>query len=129
MADHTDNTPEHLITGKEGEKMALQFLKDIGMRILEQNWRSGHKEIDIIAEDEGELVIVEVKTRKSVGGERLEEHFTTRKQLRLIWAAATYLSFKKLDMEVRFDIILLTGEKGDYQLMHIESAFSAWDFY
>jgi len=117
----------HLEKGKAGEKMALEFLQGKGWNILEQNWRSGHKEIDIIAEAGGELIIVEVKVRKSIGGERLEEHFTRKKQQHLIRAAGAYLDFRKLNLGVRFDIILLTGEGGSYEMEHIENAFGAWD--
>ena len=80
---------EHLEIGREGEKLALDFLKGKKWNILEQNWRSGHREIDIIAESNGELIIIEVKVRKFIGRERLEEvgfrrsgeyvrHFSTR---------------------------------------------------
>lgn len=117
----------HLETGKEGEKLALQFLKDKGWKILEQNWRSGHREIDIVAETRGELVIVEVKVRNFIGNERLEEHIPLSKQRHLIRAAAAYLAYKNLDSAVRFDVILLTGTSGNYSLEHIENAFSPWD--
>ena len=118
---------EHLEIGKEGEELALQFLLDMQWNILERNWRSGHREIDIIAESGGELIIVEVKVRKFIGSERLEEHIPRRKQKYLIRAANSYLAWKNLDMGVRFDIILLTGERGRYKLEHIENAFSPWD--
>ena len=117
----------HIEIGKEGEKLALQFLLDKGWTILEQNWRSGHREIDIIAESGGVLIVVEVKVKKFIGSERLEEHIPRRKQQYLIRAAGAYLAYKKLDAGVRFDIILLTGEKGKYRIEHIENAFSPWD--
>lgn len=117
----------HLDIGKEGEKLAREFLVDRQFRILEQNWRSGHREIDIIAEFKGELIIVEVKVRKLIGNERLEEHIPRSKQQHLIRSAAAYLKWKQLDSGVRFDVILVTGVKGHYQIEHIENAFSPWD--
>jgi len=117
----------HLDIGKEGERLALEFLIDKQYSILEQNWRSGHKEIDLIADFNGELIIVEVKVRKSIGGERIEEHITKTKQKYLIRAAEAYLKWKHLDVEVRFDVILLTGKRGNFQIEHIENAFSPWD--
>ena len=119
---------KHLETGKEGEKLALQLLQEKGWKIHEQNWRSGHREIDIIAESNGELIIVEVKVRKSIGGERIEEHIPRSKQQNLIRAAGAYITYKKLDLGVRFDIILLTGEPGKYKIEHIENAFGGWDW-
>lgn len=117
----------HIKIGKEGEKLAQQFLLEKGWTILERNWRSGHREIDIIAESGGEIIIVEVKVRKSIGAERLEEHIPRSKQQYLIRAANAYIAYKKLDTPVRFDIILLTGEAGKYRIEHIENAFSPWD--
>jgi putative endonuclease len=119
---------EHIKTGKLGEAKAVEYLRGKNYRILEQNWRSGHKEIDIIAEFNGELIIVEVKVRKSIGTERLEEHITGKKQKNLIRAAEAYLRYKNLDLAVRFDIILIAGEKGQYKIEQIENAFTAWDY-
>ena len=54
---------KHNELGKKGEEIAAQYLSEKGYEILERNWRNRHKEIDIIAKDGNELVIVEVKTR------------------------------------------------------------------
>ena len=118
---------EHIEIGKEGEKLAREYLIEKQYRILEQNWRSGHKEIDLIADFNGELIIVEVKVRKSIGNERIEEHITKSKQKYLIRAAEAYLKWKHLDVGVRFDVIMLTGNRGNLQVEHIENAFSPWD--
>ena len=56
MAKHND-------FGRHSEIMAQNYLMSIGYKILETNWRSGHKEIDIIAKDENIIVFVEVKSR------------------------------------------------------------------
>jgi putative endonuclease len=52
-------------TGKDGEQIALAFLKNSGYRICETNFRCPLGEIDIIAREKNELVFIEVKTRKS----------------------------------------------------------------
>jgi putative endonuclease len=117
----------HLDIGKKGENLAVQYLRDKNWKILERNWRSGHKEIDIIALNGNELVVVEVKVRKSIGAERLEEHLPRSKQQNLVRAAGAYLKWKNLDRDIRFDMILLTGGPGRYEVEHIENAFSAWD--
>jgi putative endonuclease len=49
--------------GRVGEVLAADYLESIGIRVLERNWRCSQGEIDIVAQDGGELVIVEVKTR------------------------------------------------------------------
>ena len=59
MAIHND-------LGKNGEEAAALFLTEKGYHILHRNWRSGKKELDIVAEYQGELVIIEVKTRRFI---------------------------------------------------------------
>lgn len=118
---------EHLEIGKEGEELAARYLEEKKYTILERNWRYRHREIDIIASLENKIVIVEVKVRKRIGGERLEEHINRKKQRYLISAANAFVLKRKLDQGVRFDIILLTGISGDFTIEHIEDAFSSWD--
>ena len=56
---------EKQLQGIAGEDLATNLLLQKGYRILERNWHCGHLEVDIIAETDDYLVIVEVKTRKS----------------------------------------------------------------
>jgi putative endonuclease len=118
---------EHLDIGKEGEEIAARYMEENKYTILERNWRYRHREIDIIAIRDDKIIIVEVKVRKQIGGERLEEHINRKKQRYLISAANAYMMKRKLDRGIRFDIILLTGEAGNFNLEHIEDAFSPWD--
>ena len=118
---------EHLEIGKEGEELAARYLEEKQYTILERNWRYRHREIDIIASLDNKIIIVEVKVRRSIGGERMEEHINRKKQHFLISAANAFILKRKLDQSVRFDIILLTGESGEFTLEHIEDAFSPWD--
>ena len=57
---------KHNILGKEGEKVARNYLINKGYTILEYNWHSSHKELDIIAGYEGWIVIVEVKPEPGI---------------------------------------------------------------
>ena len=59
----TKFVPKTIETGKNGEEQALVFLKNAGYSILHCNWRFKHLEIDIVAQHNNELIIVEVKTR------------------------------------------------------------------
>jgi putative endonuclease len=51
--------------GKAGEQMAVDLLVSKGFVILDRNWHFSHKEIDIIARDRNDIVVVEVKTRNA----------------------------------------------------------------
>lgn len=109
--------------GKIGEDLAVTYLVDKGYRILERNWRSGHKEIDIIALDGDTLVAIEVKTRKSNTFGEPDIAVGVMKQKMLIWAAEAYVRHKNLDVEIRFDIISIVITDTDKHLEHIEDAF------
>jgi putative endonuclease len=110
-------------TGKQGEAIALNHLRQNGYTILKTNWQSGHKEIDIIAQKDDQLVIVEVKARKTAFFGEPEEFVTKSKQKMLIAAANHYLLKNNLDLEVRFDIISVLFKGDNYRVNHIEDAF------
>ena len=109
--------------GKLGEDLAVNYLINKGYQILERNWRSGHKEIDIIALDGDTLVAVEVKTRKSNTYGEPDIAVGAMKQQMLIWAADAYVRYKNLDVEVRFDIISIVITDTGEHIEHIEDAF------
>ena len=77
-------------TGILGEKLAKDFLKKRGFRILETNYRCPEGEIDIVARHKDYLVFVEVRTKKSLKFGSPEESITTKKKERLKAAAAHY---------------------------------------
>ena len=117
MAEHND-------IGQKGEKLASDFLKNKGYKILDMNWRWEKLEADIIALDNEILVLVEVKTRQTdVFGEP-ETFVKKQKQKHLIKAANEYIIQKELKHEVRFDIISILMNKKLTQVNHIENAFS-----
>ena len=109
--------------GKIGEELAVEYLTDKGYQILERNWHSGHKEIDIIALDDTTLVVVEVKTRKSDDYGEPDIAVGIAKQKMLIWAADAYVRYKNLDMDVRFDIISIVISDAEPEIEHIEDTF------
>lgn len=110
-------------TGVEGEELAAQHLAANGYRILERNWRVGHREVDIIAEKDGLLVIVEVKTQQNRRFGDPEFRVNRVKQQHLIQAANSYVLKKRIDKEVRFDIIAVIINQAGEELHHIENAF------
>ena len=116
MAKHND-------FGKLGEELAVNYLIGKGYEILERNWRNIHKEIDIIARDGRDLVVVEVKTRQSDENGEPDMAVTRQKQTRLISAANAYLFQNKLDINTRFDIISIIMKDNSPVINHIEDAF------
>lgn len=110
--------------GKAGEEAARRFLIKKGYDILDTNWRYRHKEIDIIAKDGNELVIVEVKTRDE---NRLEEPYSavSNKKIRnLVTAANAWIQKNSIDLNTRFDVIsIVFSDKDKYELKHFPEAF------
>ena len=69
--------------GREGEELARAYLEGRGYRVVDTNWRCREGEIDLVALDGRELVVVEVKTRRSARFGRAVEAVTDEKHLRL----------------------------------------------
>ena len=114
---------KHFELGKKGEEIAARYLSGKGYNILERNWRFGKDEIDIIAENDNFLVIVEVKTRSTGYFGNPEEAVDEQKQRFLIRAANEYVNQKETDKEVRFDIFSIVIEPNKQTIRHIEDAF------
>ena len=111
--------------GKKGEVLATDYLVKNGYQILERNWRSGHKEIDIIALKDEVLAIVEVKTRTTEDYGDPDIAVGLYKQKMLICAADAYVRYRNLDVDVRFDIISIILDGTEPKIEHIEDAFYA----
>lgn len=109
--------------GSVGEQLAVDFLRKKGYEIRAINWYCGHKEIDIIAEDSGVLVIVEVKTRTSEPIANITDLISKKKINILIEATNTYVETKEIDMDVRFDLIYIEMQSEKHSLEHYEDAF------
>ena len=94
--------------GKQGEKLALVFLKKYGYKIKELNYKTRYGEIDIIADDQDCISFVEVRSR-STGIFGLPEYSINRKkQNQIIRTALSYIKRKKLeDRDCRFDVVCI----------------------
>ncbi|WP_294209593.1 YraN family protein [uncultured Chryseobacterium sp.] len=121
MAKHND-------FGKKAEDMAVEHLLRSGYKILSRNFRFQKAEIDIIAEKEDLIIIVEVKAR-STDAFMLPQEAVKKSKIRLIVAAADhYLEEYNRNEEVRFDIItVLPDEERNLVIEHIIHAFDAFD--
>ncbi|WP_374360968.1 YraN family protein [Cloacibacterium sp.] len=121
MADHND-------FGKLAEELAENFLVEKNYKILAKNYRYLKAEIDIIAQFENQIVIVEVKAR-ATDAFMLPQEAINKKKIRLIVSAANeFLETNNIELETRFDVIsVLPNEKGKLEITHIENAFYAFD--
>lgn len=114
---------EHNELGKIGEEKAVDFLQENGYEILETNWVFDKAEIDIIAQKDTVLAVVEVKTRSSIDF-GLPQDFVKPKKIQLLLKAINeYVISNDLEVEVRFDIIAIHKEKSNFVIEHIEEAF------
>lgn len=114
---------EHNELGKKGEQMAADYLSKKGYKILERNYRFRQLELDILAMDKDELVVVEVKTRQTDYLAGPEVTVTKKKQRDLVKAANAYILEKDMDVETRFDIISIILNQYESSIDHIEDAF------
>lgn len=121
MADHNE-------FGKLAEEMAVKYLEDLKYKILARNYRFMNAEIDIIAEFENELVVVEVKARNSDAFIEPQEAINKKKMRLLISAANDFSENYKHDLNTRFDVItILPDEQNKLEITHIINAFLSID--
>jgi putative endonuclease len=114
---------EHNELGKLGEELAVAHLQKNGYSILETNWTFQKAEIDILAQKENTLAVIEVKTRSSLEF-GLPQDFVTRKKIQLLVKAVdAYVIGKDLDIDVRFDIIAVHKEGKSFVIEHLTDAF------
>ncbi|MBO5721463.1 MAG: YraN family protein [Bacteroidales bacterium] len=117
---------KHNILGKRGEELAREYLASKGYAICDVNWHSGKYELDIVAQDGMELVIVEVKTRSKTYYGNPEDFVTPQKIKRTIDAANHYLELQPHHLDIRFDIISVImddANRDKYEIEHIIDAF------
>src|SRR5690606_18831912 len=121
MADHND-------FGKLAEDLAADFLARKNYRILALNFRYQKAEIDIIAEFQEVIVVVEVKARSYDTLIEPQEAVKKKKIKSIVLCADFYMQQSNIDREVRFDIITVLPDKsGALQINHIEDAFQSFD--
>ena len=110
--------------GREGELEAALYLMERGYSLRDRNWRSGHLELDLVAEYWGEIVFVEVKTRRDEQFQPAREGGSPRQVQNLHLAARDYLAqHGLLAQPYRFDLITVVGAAAPYRIDHYPAAF------
>ena len=112
--------------GERGEALAWNFLKKHGYRLLEKNFRTRLGEMDVIAEKDGTIVFIEVKTRRHHHFGTPEEAVDWRKRRKLVQVAQAFLQSKRLeDRAARFDVLSVTWDgEGEPAFFLLEDAFA-----
>jgi putative endonuclease len=112
--------------GLHGERIAAAYLTDLGLQVLDRNWRCREGELDLVARDGDALVFCEVKTRRGTGYGHPVEAVTPRKQARLRRLAQRWLSaHDEHAPELRFDVVgVLAAGDGPAVVTHLRGAFS-----
>jgi putative endonuclease len=117
--------------GDRGEQIAADFLEAKGYRILERNYRFNREEVDLVCfqpyeryEEGGELVFVEVKTRRGTSFGYPEEAVTPEKQRAIFRVAEAFLHEYRLEGSlVRYDVVGVTFSGEQPLVEHFENAF------
>ena len=113
----------HNELGEIGEQLAVDYLSRNGFVILERNFIFDKAEIDIIAQKDERIVIVEVKTRNSAFFGDPQDFVSKAKIKLLVKAANEYVVSNHIDMETRFDIIAILKNQHVEKIEHFENAF------
>lgn len=121
-----DKTPGQHSLGKWGEAFAARFLMQKGYEILEKNFKCPLGEIDLIAQESGEIVFIEVKTRRSASFGFPEEQLSWKKRRKLGRLAQFYFKKHAFERPGRIDVvaILSDGRGRALSIEVIQNAFS-----
>jgi putative endonuclease len=112
----------HNELGKWGEDTAADYLQRNGYAIVERDWKSGHRDLDIIAQDkDGTVVFVEVKTRRNRLFGEPEEAVDYQKLRSLRGAINHYIKYRHINGNSRLDFITVVGTIGtEPEIDHIK---------
>ncbi len=109
--------------GDSAESIARQYIAKLGYKIIDTNWYHEHLELDIVAQEKDQLVIIEVKSRNGIRFQHPSEAVTEKKIRRIIEATEAYIQKKDLNFETRFDVITIIFTENEFELEHFKDAF------
>ena len=109
--------------GRQGEQIAENFLKQQGYIIVEKNFWCRYGEIDLIAKINDYLSFIEVKLSSAHHSVAPEYKINRMKQEKMKKVAQYYLNFRDLQLDFRFDVVLITEEENKTNINLIQDAF------
>ena len=105
------------LLGKQGERLAEQYLKKQGYRLIKRNYTTPYGEADLVFSHGDEIVFVEVKTRTSADFATAKQAVNADKQAKYRKIALHY--GKGTEPNARFDVIEVYPD----EIVHIPNAF------
>ena len=117
--------------GALGERIAARWLARDGWQVVDRRWRSGRRDLDLVAIRENVVAFVEVKTRRSTWSGQPVEAVNWRKQRELTRSAQAWMDQRAMLMApvgavFRFDVVGVVARRDGVGVRHIESAFQAF---
>lgn len=109
--------------GKRGEDLALEYLLERGLLLMDRNWRNRHREIDLVMLGADGVRIIEVRSLCAPVLLSPSDTVGAKKQRLLIKAAVSYVKRKKISLEVHFDIVSVIFLDERYSVEYIPDAF------
>jgi putative endonuclease len=109
------------VEGDAAEDRALHYLQQYGLTLMQRNFRCKGGEIDLIMQESGALVFVEVRMRADTRHGGAAASVTARKQARLIIAAQVFLQRYRMPPACRFDVIAIDGSAIEWLKNAIEA--------
>ncbi|MBS1487748.1 MAG: YraN family protein [Bacteroidetes bacterium] len=119
----TNAVSDKISKGKQGEKLAAEFLEKKGFEIVARNFRYRRSEIDLIVKKDNWLVFVEVKMRSSDAYGYPEDFVDNKKAKNIMEGAEEYTYQQNWQGNVRYDIVSIRDLSGEKEIVHIEDAF------
>ncbi|MCL2098008.1 MAG: YraN family protein [Bacteroidales bacterium] len=108
--------------GQRAEQIAVDYLLAQGFTIRATNWRMGHKEIDIVAEKNDRLHIVEVRSLTTSFFQQPYQSIDRVKERHLIATANAYVRYHRLSMEVQLDVVSIVFDGESHSLDYFPNA-------
>ncbi|HZH04119.1 MAG TPA: YraN family protein [Myxococcaceae bacterium] len=112
--------------GDRAEEVAVRYLQERGYRVVARNFHCAYGELDVVAEKDDLLCVVEVRMRTSAAWGDPAQTVMSSKQRRIVKATLHYLARRRMqDVAVRFDVISVLGRGDGAAVEHIPGAFDA----
>ena len=115
---------ERTVLGRRGEDAALDFLLESGLKLVARNWRSGHKELDLVMEDGKFVRFIEVKTLAYPNAAEPFRSVGIGKQRKIICAARHFMGEHGMGKEAVFDVVSVVFRDGRFGIEYFPDAFA-----